>query len=72
METGTTVLHSLHIFNTLDDQKKNTISTLHVNSISCPQWIYYTLNQLSTKLATLKKNVRVVSLIKHRRIVKYI
>ena len=22
METGTTVLHSLHIFNTLDDQKK--------------------------------------------------
>ena len=23
METGTTVLHSLHIFNTLDDKKKN-------------------------------------------------
>ena len=42
METGTTVLHSLHIFNTLDDQKKNTISTLHVNSISCPQWILHT------------------------------
>ena len=42
METGTTVLHSLHIFNTLDDQKKNTISTLDVNSISCPQWILHT------------------------------
>ena len=41
METGITVLHSLHIFNTLDD-KKNTISTLHVNSISNPQWILHT------------------------------
>ena len=41
METGTTVLHSLHIFNTLDNQK-NTQYTLHTNSIPCPQWILHT------------------------------
>ena len=40
MEIGTTVLHSLHIFNTLDHQK-NTHCTLHTNSISCPQWILH-------------------------------